>query len=53
MRWHIFHQLLLGHFALAWNFNFGTFGRDETILVYGSGFDEESWIEIGKIFISL
>lgn len=48
MRWFLFHQFLLGHFALGWNFNFGTFGRDEPILVYGNGFDGESWVEIGK-----
>ena len=39
--------ILLPHLAAGWNFNFGSFGRDEKILLYGDGFDRDSVVHVG------
>ena len=31
----------------AWNFNFGTFGNQEPVLIYGSGFDADAVAYVG------
>ena len=38
---------LLPYLAAAWNFNFGSFGKDESILIYGDGFDQDSIVYAG------
>ena len=30
----------------TWTFNFGTFGQNEPVIIYGSGFDLEAKIDI-------
>ena len=44
---------LLPYLAAGWNFNFGSFGKDEKILLYGDGFDRDSVVYAGLWDVNL